>query len=429
MSLYNVYGKEVTNSDYDIQPINQWDGVPFASGYAISYGKLTEDSSSNVSEIKLVAGKQYNIYSNGSQIALCTERQSVADWDTSRNMFSGIWNTLYTRIENGTYENGVDATYIYCPPQDMWLYATYPVNGGFCFVSTPPYYGDVYPLSGGGSWNKYTGDGATLEHVPVIREDVGHKITMPDSFTEAVWASMDVNKLYSSNLHLRFIGDSISWGSGDGLQNAFSRNVPVDLDIKSTPHAVAGTTYTDGYGMEWADGKGTGFTGFMATEPDRYYGIGQAEFTYNDIDLCVVELGTNDFGAGAPLGTIDDEGSATFYGGVKSMLSYLQSIKPTMPIIVITPFKRDNWATANSQNLILPDYIDAIYRVVRQYKHVYILDLFGAWYLDSDNATIKAKAFADNVHPSAWAHNFISEALLEKIKVVAMLEGITGTKS
>lgn len=429
MSLYDVYGKGITNSEYNIQPINQWDGVPFASGYTIASGKLSEDSSSNVSEIKLEAGKQYNIYSNGSQIALCTARQTPDDWDTSRNMFSGIWNTLYTRIENGTYENGVDATYIYCPPQDMWLYATYPADGGFCFVSTPPYYGDVYPLSGGGGWSKYTGEGATLGSVPVIRNDVGHKSDISDEFSEAVWASLDVNRLYSSNFHVRFIGDSISWGSGGGLENAFSRNVPVDFDIKSTQHTAPGTTFADGYGMEWFDGKGTGFAGFLATEPDRYWGIGKAEFTYNDVDVCVLELGTNDFGNSVPLGTIDDQGSATFYGGIKSMLSYLQSIKTTMPIIVVTPFKRDNWAEKNSEGLILPDYIDAIYRVVRQYKHVYILDLFGAWYLDTDNTSIRAKAFADSVHPSAWAHNFISEALTEKIKVVAMLEGITGTKS
>lgn len=189
--------------------------------------------------------------------------------------------------------------------------------------------------------------------------------------------------------------------------------------------AVAGTTITDGYGVSWdsADSTKTGYSGFVATEK----GSGKAETPAEMFKMCkmvILAIGTNDFGNHAPLGTVSDTGTTTFYGAFRAWLNYFQTHNPNLPIIVVTPFKRDTWATPNDKNLILPDYVRAMYVVAREFKHVYLLDVFSKWYGDTDNQVIRARNSIDGIHPSAWFHDCFTMDLVQKIKEVCALEGI-----
>lgn len=395
------------------------------TGYSFTTNALKASEGSRIVYCKLLAGKNY-LFSFDAQaiIWIYSGFPDIEVWKTDTLANAGVtedmrvfygWSRNF--FEDLHTENG---SYIYSPDTDVWVYATVAENNNL-YVWDSELTGDINPgatvHSSFQSWE--SNENTMFKTLLNEYED----IAVSDEFKKGAIRSNDINRIYSGNVPVVLAGDSIMWAASNvGLEDSYRKNALKALDLPWVYHAVSGTTITDGYGSDW--GAGTGYSGFVASESYKNYSYADTEHMYKQAKMVVLAMGTNDFGNDAPLGTVDDTGTDTFYGAFRAWLTYFQTYKPDMPIIVITPFKRDTWATPNEQNLILPDYIRAMYRVAREFKHVYLLDVFSKWYGDTDNQVIRARNSIDGIHPSAWFHDCFTMDLVQKIKEVCALEGI-----
>jgi lysophospholipase L1-like esterase len=108
-------------------------------------------------------------------------------------------------------------------------------------------------------------------------------------------------------------------------------------------------------------------------------------------DLYTVFLGTNDWWAGRPVGTIDDyknkTGNTTIYGSFRIILDKLHSLSAEAKIILITPMQRVDFVYLNDMKnnafgsykqkngQSLEQVTDAISKI-GQLEHVDVLDLY-----------------------------------------------------
>ena len=420
--LYDGHGRQIHAdlSGATITKHSLWGGGVLVEGYGWNSSNknlaFQEDETKYVTYARLDAGKPYLfVVPNG--YLLIADFLPTAEMVTQGGRWVDIlgedhivWRGLPQYFFTGS-------PYAYTPNKDVYV-ITVQDKGAPMIVWSPDVTGDINPsLLNNGSFNA-----SFIERLETTE--------VSEPFSRAVAAAQNVNRIYDSALNTRWIGDSImNAGTNAGWDNCYRVLACNALGSYSTFHAVNGTCMTDGYGMNWSTGK-TGYTGFV--EADHTFvsgsnttGLADTDYIYKWTDICIFGLGTNDFGNAAPLGTINDTGTDTFYGAFRAFLTYLQTRKPNMPILVIMPFKRETWSVKNEQGLILTDYIQAMYNVCRQFRHVYTLDLWGAFYLNSDDAAAKAKYFLDYVHPSANAHMCIAQAVIEKIKQICIMEGIS----
>ena len=424
MAFYDGKGNlinEPTSGGVKITEHNLFDtiGGVLLEGYYINGHALKASEGARVFYAKLTAGENY-LFAFDAQVIIhiVAELPDVEVWKKSE-----LTEWEYYGWEKNFWlnQNASNGTYIYTPTKDVYV-----------LVSSKPYVwnaeltGNINP-SGGidtvgafSKWNKNDGNYSPYPFSTVLNDM--EDIEVPEGLKKGVIKSTDINRIYSGNVPIYWVGDSIVYAASNvGLPNSYRYNASKALDLPWAYHAVAGTTITDGYGSDW--GSGTGYSGFIATEK----GSNKAETSAEKLKQCkmvVLAMGTNDFGNNAPLGTVSDTGTDTFYGAFRAWLTYFQTHNPNLPIIVVTPFKRDTWAKPNKQNLILPDYIRAMYVVAREFKRVYLLDVFSKWYGDTDNEVIRARNSIDGIHPSAWFHDCFTMDLVQKIKEVCVLEGI-----
>lgn len=422
MGLFNGYGKPVDTSGGKFIKCNLWNGGILVKGYGWNSSNqnlpMQANPDKDVLWTKLDAGNEYLFTAPHNLMItdflptpeMLTEGNTLVDnIGADHILFRGLTQFFWSANP-----------YAYTPDKDVYVISVFPVGTPMVVWHTDVT-GDIDPqlASNGG----FCGD--LTEYIDRLE-----KIEVDDKFSRAVRKAQNINSIYDSTLTTRWIGDSImNAGTNAGWDNCYRVLACRALGCQSTYHAVNGTCFTDGHGLTWSSGN-KGYSGFVESDTTAASGsngtlLADISNIYNLTDICVLGMGTNDFGNSAPLGTIDDTGTDTFYGAFKAMLTYLQSRNPNMPILVIMPFKRETWATANEQGLILTDYIQAMYNVCRLFKRVYTLDLWSAFYLNSDDATAKSKYFLDYVHPSANAHMCIAQEVIEKIKYICVMEGIS----
>lgn len=434
MAFYNGNGEliaiEGVTGDMGITIVehNLFDelGGIYLDNYTTNAHSLKASEGNHVVYAKLTAGNSYLFAFNKQAIIhILNALPDVEAWkkkDITEWVYYG-WTQNY--FPNKYTEEG---TYIITPETDIYVIAGVEKTNKL-YVWDAALTGDINPggsmgSSGFSTWNQNDNSYSAYPFSTMLEEMEDVEVT--EEFKKGVIHSTDINRIYSGNIPVIWVGDSIVYAASNvGLNNSYRYNVARSLDLPWDYHAQSGATITDGYGISWdsADATKTGYSGFIATES----GDSKAETPkekYSQAKLVVFAMGTNDFGNHAPLGTAADTGTDTFYGAFRNWLNYFQSYKPDMPIIVVTPFKRDTWAKANNQNLILPDYVRAMYRVARDFKHVYLLDVFSKWYGDTDNEVIRARNSIDGIHPSAWFHDCLTTDLIQKIKEVCALEGI-----
>lgn len=108
-------------------------------------------------------------------------------------------------------------------------------------------------------------------------------------------------------------------------------------------------------------------------------------------DMYSVFLGTNDWWAGRPVGSIDDytgnAGSGTLYGSFRIIIDALRRLNPDAPIVLITPMQRVDFVyLANMQNNAwgsyrdregqsLSQFADAI-QAIGAHEQLAVVDLF-----------------------------------------------------
>ena len=429
MAFYDGKGNVLASSSGGVSIIehNLFDtiGGVLVDGYTISGHALSANSANHVVYAKLTTGKNYLFAFDAQTIIHIVD--TIPDVETWKKTALTTWE-YYGWVQNfWTEHNTANGTYIYTPTNDVYVLAGVAKTNNL-YVWDAEWTGNVNPGSavdtgsGFSIWNQNDGSYSTYPFSTMLKDH--EDIEVSEDFQKGAIKSQNINRIYSGNVPIYWVGDSIMYaGSNVGVPNCYRYNASRSLDLPWNYHAVSGTTITDGYGFEWATGAGTGYSGFVATED----GTGKAETSKELLRQCkmvVLAMGTNDFGNDAPLGTVSDTGTDTFYGAFRAWLTYFQTYKPNLPIIVITPFKRDTWATPNEENLILPDYVRAMYVVAREFKHVYLLDVFSKWYGDTDNQVIRARNSIDGIHPSAWFHDCFTMDLVQKIKEVCALEGI-----
>ena len=107
--------------------------------------------------------------------------------------------------------------------------------------------------------------------------------------------------------------------------------------------------------------------------------------------IYTVFLGTNDWWAGVPLGTINDykenKGNDTFYGAYRIIINKLRSLNPKAEIVLITPMQRGDFVyVANYKNnaygsykdkngQFLADFVTAVETIGKQEK-IKVVDLY-----------------------------------------------------
>lgn len=230
------------------------------------------------------------------------------------------------------------------------------------------------------------------------------------------------SKFYNSDsFGIAMFGDSITWAASNaGLQNAFRKYVPMHFGVPQTYGIyVSGTTFTDGYGSEWASGAGTGVSGMKAVITQTP-GVGDAA------KVCIVELGTNDFWEQAPIGSYGDTSTETMYGAIEEFIRYVREdyFGWDIPILFVTPAKMDSYDGTTAQRPIpLMDYIYAIKDVALYHQHTYVLDMYDKWYLNYDDTKVRQKAFLDSVHWSGWAHRQAAHDMISMVSNILAVEG------
>ena len=199
---------------------------------------------------------------------------------------------------------------------------------------------------------------------------------------------------YKQPLIINALGDSIVYGDGLVNQNANFLNL---LGRKLNNASV------NNYGLCGSALSGNHIDRLL----DRYL------LMEKNADIIFVMGGTNDFGYGVLLGTMQDKTDQTFYGGLNLLMCGLTQAYPDSTIIFLTPIKRTGWKNANSCGYYLSDYVDAVEKMGAFYG-IQVVNLYEPVEVDFSN---RIKRFMpDGLHPNIRGHVTIANYLYETLK-------------
>ncbi|MDD2534835.1 MAG: SGNH/GDSL hydrolase family protein, partial [Eubacteriales bacterium] len=147
----------------------------------------------------------------------------------------------------------------------------------------------------------------------------------------------------------------------------------------------------------------------MATMADRVTASKLATF-----DLVTVFAGTNDYGEGTLLGTINDLATTeSFYGHVQKVIDKIKVANPNTELVFLTPIVRGEYAhqpvhpAANDAGFTLPQYVQAIKDVCSK-NSVKVIDLYKTSGITLDNLSLYTQ---DNLHPNWDGAELIAQAI------------------
>jgi hypothetical protein len=289
------------------------------------------------------------------------------------------------------------------------------------------------------------GNGMHGQSWSVYKKDLGNGFASDRGYLQQIFASKTANaeneRAYAAmsrdiprdrTLSIQFIGDSITYAASNaGLQNAFRKYVPMNLQAETLALCQSGVSATTGSGsFDW-NGKQKTDTAYNATM-SGYSGLAQklAEYKTNlsltawadAVDIVVVELGTNDHWEQATLGSPTDLTEDTnFYGAVEKTLTLLEDTFPHAQILWMLPFKNQNWKTSTIK---LVDYLIALKILCQMHTRCWVLDLFDKWFLDYDDTDLRSKFFIDSVHITGNAHKCVAESMIDKIRQIISVCGL-----
>lgn len=289
------------------------------------------------------------------------------------------------------------------------------------------------------------GNGMHGQSWSVYKKDLGNGYASDRGYLQQIFASKTANaeneRVYAAmsrdiprdrTLSIQFIGDSITYAASNaGLQNAFRKYVPMNLQAETMALCQSGVSATTGSGsFDW-NGKQNTDTAYDAAM-SGYSGLAQklAEYKTNmsltawadAVDIVVVELGTNDHWEQAALGVPTDLMEDTnFYGAVEKTLTLLEDTFPHAQILWMLPFKNQKWKTSTIK---LVDYLIALKILCQMHTRCWVLDLFDKWFLDYDDTDLRSKFFIDNVHITGDAHKCVAESMIDKIRQIISVCGL-----
>ena len=210
-----------------------------------------------------------------------------------------------------------------------------------------------------------------------------------------------------------FVGDSITYGSGcDG-----DKYWEVLEDLM---------------GFSQVTGMGVGGSCFSVTSDygtnnqpliNRYQNIPEA-------DLIQIFMGTNDYGHGTPLGSIEDTTDVSFYGALNVILPALQQKYPNSRIVVCTPLHR--YGRNASANVLtydylphpvtgktLADYVNAMKEVCERLS-IPVIDLFNISGINPTLEVVREMYMPDGLHPNTAGHKQIANIMKYHLDLYAI---------
>lgn len=153
----------------------------------------------------------------------------------------------------------------------------------------------------------------------------------------------------------------------------------------------------------------------------------QVQHLDDDIDLCIVWAGTNDFGHNQPIGDnyyteTDGEkvpivNTTTVYGGINKLIEVLHDKYQHIPIVFCTPLYRIAGHTSRQKNDI-GLYLDAYIEAIRDVANFYSIPVFNSGAmtgLDPHNNYLNETYFDDGIHPNEAGNEVIGKALAKFI--------------
>ena len=205
-------------------------------------------------------------------------------------------------------------------------------------------------------------------------------------------------------MRIAFLGDSITEGCGaTTVDDFFINHVGRILDAEVLNYGVGGTRLAKQEEVsevaQW-----------------DYDFLSRAETMEKDVDLVVVFGGTNDYGHGvAKLGSIDDETSYTFFGGIKKLIEYLIGVYGKEKLRFVLPLRRYKDELINQSNSVSLSVYVSIIKYVCSVYGIKTLDLFTDGIpkpttCDGDKYTV------DGLHPTDFGHEYIAKKIAEFIK-------------
>lgn len=204
-------------------------------------------------------------------------------------------------------------------------------------------------------------------------------------------------------MKIAFLGDSITEGCGaTSIDKFYVNQVAKILNVEALNYGVGGTRIAKQKEVSEVEQWDFDF-------------LSRAEKMEEDVDLVIVFGGTNDYGHGlAPLGSIDDQTSYTFFGGIKTLINYLIDRYGKEKIIVVSPLRRYQDEQKDPFNSVsLSTYVSI---------ESYVCSVLGVKFLDLFNNGIPKPEMAegdkytvDGLHPSDFGHRFIAEKISEFI--------------
>ncbi|MBR2474755.1 MAG: SGNH/GDSL hydrolase family protein [Clostridia bacterium] len=202
-----------------------------------------------------------------------------------------------------------------------------------------------------------------------------------------------------------FLGDSITEGHGTS-----------DPATKTFHQLIAKK-----YGMAVARNYGISGTRFARQSKPSENPLSDLDFSsrYSEMDddaqLVVLFGGTNDFGHGdAPLGSMDDRTSDTFYGACHTTMNGLINKYPDAKIVVMTPLHRISEDSTVKENGLecckLEGYVSVIKDVAAFYS-LPVLDLWSVSGLQPRVDVIRNRYVPDGLHPNDAGHEKMAEVI------------------
>ena len=376
--------------------------------------------------------------------------EGTANIPTANQISYGVDTKVLKALHTGGYctnPTNYDLSGTYPPGYftmlaDVWIYrgALKPTDGKILesrkfYETEPGYAGPGFGCTDGGEIGKvFKFDlNAGIATDPAISPATVLMAVEAETENDRIYAAMSRDVPRDRSLRIMFIGDSITYAASNaGLQNAFRKYVSMNLNAIQNTICQSGVSVTTGSGsFDWSGATGaaynaavSGFAGLVAKMP-RAANSFTDKIIAEGTDLVIVELGTNDFWEGAPLGSVSTlEDDTTFYGAVEKTITLLETTFPNAQILWVLPFKNARWTTANSAGCTLADYLIALKIICQMHQRVWVLDLVDKWYLNYDNESIRRKFFIDDVHITGDAHKCVAEAMIAKIRQIIAVTGL-----
>lgn len=220
------------------------------------------------------------------------------------------------------------------------------------------------------------------------------------------------------------LGDSITWGAyTDG--NIWWQELGRLLGCKSiVGYGVRGSCFsvTSDY--------------HMTNEPmsERW------KYLPANADIYIVFGGTNDYGHGSVLGTIEDVTDVSFYGAMQQIIAGIQTMNSNATLLFMTPLRRYGFGlTENGIQLLYDTMPNAVGHTLRDYReailrkcalhNVPVIDTYaisGFDFSDGQDGIHPFDGFAegkspytvDGLHPNTEGHIKLAESVLPYMKKI-----------